>query len=407
MKSLLIGLFALFPCMTLAQQSLTSSQRYEDLLSHFHEYVDGGELAGTVMFLQQDDQLFTDAYGYLDIESRLPMNTNSIFRIASMTKPLVAAAVMKLVEEGKLTLDDPVKNYLPAVGKMRVYDGSKKGKKARQTMTIRHLLSHTSGSTSSLDVSDAGQAASKILSGKTVQNLPGLAAAICETQLAFEPGTGWAYGYSNDLVAAVVEKVSRMSIDDYLHKHILAPLEMRHTSFHVSDPNTLTSVYATLPEGGIQVIGSRDNNRYVNGKNFGRGNGGLTSTAGDYLNFCQMIMNQGRFKGKQILQAESVKLMMQNVLAPEIQPMKVGGMELTGQGYGLGLGVVQQDSPFGTVGDVYWPGALYTYFFVSPTQNSIGIFMTQLQDPTRMGLVWEFHDLATKAWEKEELRPKK
>ncbi|MEM7374993.1 MAG: serine hydrolase domain-containing protein [Bacteroidota bacterium] len=395
MKRLLVSLLWMGLACSLAAQSDRTA--YEHLLKQFHTYVDNGELAGTVIFLEKNGILTKDVYGYADTEKQTPISENSLFRFASMTKPLTATAIMQLVEKDKLSLDDPVATYIPAVAQMRVFDGTTSGRLPERTMTIRHLLSHTSGITSRFDFSDAGKAANKKMTGLETNTLEELIDLICQTHLAFEPGEGWAYGYSNDLLAYIVEKVSGTPIDVYFDKHIFQPLDMHHTSFQTSNPDMLTSLHATRPEGGIQVVESPANSQYVTGENMPRGNTGLIGTAGDYLNFCRMILNKGTWNAKLILTPASMKVMQENVVKKKFFPIQVASNEMYGQGYGLGVGVVMEQSPFGTKGDIYWPGAYYTYFFVNPEQETIAIFMTQLFDMSRMNMIWEFHDLATKA----------
>lgn len=370
---------------------------YQNLINHFHAYVDNNELAGTLIFLEKDGVLTKDVYGYQDKETKKKLSENSIFRLASMTKPLVATAILQLVEKGTLKLDDPVSNYIPEVANMRVYDGTAEGKRPLTPMTIRRLLSHTSGITSGFDFSAAGKAAGEVMARQKANSLEELVKQICNTQLAFDPGEGWAYGYSNDLLAYIIERLTGQTIDKYLEENILKPLDMRHTSFLVENADLLASVYATVPEGGIKAIETGENSKYTNGENMPRGNGGLAGTAGDYLHFCQMILHKGTYKGRKILDPSSVEIMKKNVVKDQFFPIKVAANEMIGQGYGLGFGVVMDQSPFGTKGDLYWPGALYTYFFISPENKAIGIFMTQLYDFNKMGMIWEFHDLATKA----------
>ena len=394
-------LFYLFvwvsPFTLLSQTHDPVDSAYETLIKRFHKYVDQGELPGTVIFLEKEGVLKKDVYGYQDVETRVSLSERSVFRLASMTKPLVATAIMQLIEQGKLALNDPVKKYIPQIAHMNIYDGTVSGRKPQHTMTIQHLLSHTSGSTGGFDFSDAGKAAQRVYTQHKADNLTQWVEVICSTQLAFEPGEGWAYGLSNDLLAYIIEKVSGKTIDKYLDTHIFQPLEMEHTGFQTYELDLLISIHATDQEGGLKVIETAQESRYANGKTMARGNTGLVGTAGDYLHFCQMILNQGMYKGKRILTPGSLALMMENVVPEKYFPMKVAANEMLGQGYGLGFGVVMKNSPFGTKGDVYWPGSLYTYFFVSPKNNACGIFMTQLFDMNKMGLIWEFHDLATKA----------
>lgn len=396
-KVLLFLALITFPFLLSAQKTTLNQKAFKTLKNHFHKYVEEGSLAGSVIFLEKNGLLTKDVFGYQNLETKVPMSENSIFRWASMTKPIIATAILQLAEKEKLDLDDPVALYIPKVSQMNVYDGTPNGRTPENTMTILHLLSHTSGSTSAYDFSLAGKAASNVLRKKEAANLNELVDAITETQLSFEPGEGWAYGYSNDLLAAIIEKVSGMSVEVYLSRFIFEPLEMNKTSFVVKDAQDLTSVYAPDQEGELKVIETNKKSRYVNGENFARGNGGLAGPAGDYLNFCRMILNKGTFNGKRLLKQASVELMMKNSVVEKYFPLKVASNELTGHGYGLGFGVIMNDAPLGTPGDVYWPGSLFTFFFISPEHQSIGIFMIQLRDLSRMGLIWEFYGLATEA----------
>ncbi len=369
---------------------------FEKLCDHYHRYVDQQELAGIVLCIEKKGKLMKEVYGYQNMSTRKPMTESSLFRIASMTKPIIAVAIMQLVESNRIRLDDEAARYIPQISEMALYNGTPKGKKPNNVITIRHLLSHTSGSTSAFDNSDAGQAAGLLFKDRRVKNLEELTSLICKTQLAFEPGEGWAYGYSNDLLAAIIERVSGVPVDQYLKKYIFGPLQMHNTSFQAPDTNRLTSIHAFDVDGKMIPVGNLSESRYVNGSNFPRGNGGLVTTAGDYLNFCRMILNQGSFNNHHILKPETIELMTSNVVDERFKPIKIGNNELKGHGYGLGFGILDQDIGFGTKGDVYWPGLLYTYFFVSPQNDLIGIFMTQLLDPSKINLVFEFHDLATR-----------
>ncbi|RMG28789.1 MAG: class A beta-lactamase-related serine hydrolase [Bacteroidetes bacterium] len=401
MKTISILFSLLVPAGLLAQNQNLNPRAFEALCQHFHTYVDEGVLPGTLIYIEKEGVLNKDVYGFQDIARGIPMSESSIFRWASMTKPITATAIMMLVEAGKLQLDDAVSLYLPEVTNMSVYQGDSR---VGNIMTIRHLLSHTSGITSGFDRSAAGQAAAKQLAQARVHNLKELVAAVCSTQLAFEPGKGWAYGYSNDLLACIIERVSGMPVEQFFKQHIFEPLEMKHTAFQVKEVDALTSVYAPNEAGELLAVETAANSRYVNGQNFARGNGGLAGPASDYLNFCRMLLKGGTFRGRRLLSPESVRAMMHNEVGEEWLPLKILNTSLTGQGYGLGLGVLMPDAPFGHAGDVFWPGALYTYFFINTQQQTIGIFMTQMRDMSRMSMMGEFHDLATKACEEQTKR---
>ncbi len=374
---------------------------FYQLQSHFHKYVDDGVLAGTVMLMAKNDQIYMDKYGMQNIEESIPMSFETIFRLASMTKPITSTAVMMLVEEGRLQLDDPVGKYIPAFKKAKVYKAENKTEKLDTPITIRHLMSHTGGITSGFDPSPAGQLCAKKMKEKGPKNLEELVIALTETPLAFQPGEGWAYSYSTDVLAYVVEQVSGQPIDEFFQERIFDPLKMEDTGFQVSTEKVdrFSVLYATGKDGKLEVADAPGTSPFTNGTYFPRGNGGLTSTAGDYFRFAQMLLNKGSYDGVQILQPASVELMTQNHLPNHLKSISIGGKSFEGQAFGLGLGVLVDNPPFGSAGDFYWPGAAFTYFFVNPDNGTVAVFMTQLSDMTKMNLIWEFHDLASKVFE--------
>ena len=370
-----------------------------EVLSRFHNYVDKGILPGMVTYLEKNGELITDSYGYQDIEHRKPISTNSIFRIASMTKPITSVAIMILVERGLIALDDHAAIYLPDIDQMKLYDGTANGSPPSTKITIRHLLSHTSGITSPLHFSAAGKAAGEMMRKYNPRSQAELADAIIKTPLAFNPGEGWAYGYSHDVLGVIIEQVTGTSLEDFLNENIFIPLNMHHTGYQCEDIEHLTSLYRTAEDQSLQVVGDTKTSSYVNGKNFPRGNGGLVSTAQDYLNYCRMILNNGKFEGKEILSPASIELMKQNQIMPQYLPMMVADNTMHGQGYGLGFGIIMDDAHYGTSGDIYWPGSLFTWFLISPKHNAIAIVMTQLLDRNKMSLIDEFNQLATEYFE--------
>ncbi len=367
------------------------------LQSYFHQKVDEGQLAGTVMLLAKNGKTWVDAYGMQNIEENVAMQSNTLFRLASMTKPIVSVAVMTLVEEGKMTLEDPVDRYIPDFQKVRVA-GLDTMAPLERSLTIRDLLTHTGGITSEFDPSPAGAACRKTFREHRPASLAELVGMVTELPLAHQPGEGWTYSLSTDVLAYIVEIVSGKPIAVFLKEKLFNPLKMGDTGFEVSADkvNRLASVYGADDQGKLQLKEAPANSPCVNGKNFPRGNGGLVSTAGDYLRFCTMLLNKGELDGVRILKPETVQEMMRNQLPPDMAPL-TKGLPAICYGFGYGFGVQTEKVVAGSPGDCLWPGAYMTYFFIDPGHNGIGIFMTQVTDFSKMPFLVAFHSLASKA----------
>ncbi|MEZ4960679.1 MAG: serine hydrolase domain-containing protein [Saprospiraceae bacterium] len=367
------------------------------LTSHFHQYVDKGVLAGTVIIVGKGDQLYKDHYGMQNMEAEIPMSFESIFRLASMTKPIVSVALMTLVEEGKISLDDPIVKFIPGFKNLKVYQSENELATPKTALTLRHLLSHTGGITSGFDDSPAGQICAEMMREKKPGSLEEIINVLAETPLAFHPGEGWAYSYSTDVLAYVIEQVTGERIDQFLTRKVLKPLKMNDTGFQVPPEkiNRFTALYATGEDGKLTLADNPKDSPYTNGQQFPRGNGGLTSTPLDYFRFAQMLLNGGELDGVRILKKETIEMMATNVVPEEHLPIRIGGKAVPGYGFGLGFGVLVGDPPFGSAGDFFWPGAAFTYFFINPKEGTCAVFMTQLSDRTKMNLIGEFHGLAS------------
>ncbi|MCB0642576.1 MAG: beta-lactamase family protein [Phaeodactylibacter sp.] len=390
----LLILCRLFP--TPIAPSSTPAERFAAVQQHFHQYVDEGLLAGTSILLSQGDQVFRDVYGVKDLETQQPIDAATIFRLASMTKPITSVAVLMLMEQGKLRLDDPVEKYIPAFRKIKVYESEHKKVRPESTPTIGQLLSHTGGVSSGLDASPAGRLCAEAIAQAEPKNLEELVDVLAHSPLAFQPGKGWAYSYSTDLLAYIVEQVSGQPIERFFQEQIFEPLGMTQTAFQVSEEDLahFATLYGYNEQGQLKVIDQPQHSPYTDGRYFPRGNGGLTSTIGDYQRFAQMLANAGELNGRRLLQAETVRLMRQNHLPTELLPIRINGPPMPGWGFGLGVGVLTDASPIGHPGEYFWPGAAFTYFFINPKTRAVGIFMTQLSDLSKMNILFEFHQLA-------------
>lgn len=366
------------------------------LKQHFHEKVDAGELVGTVMFLSRGDNLWTDVYGRQSIKEGISMSRKSIFRLASMTKPIVSVAAMMLVEQGKLSLDDRLADYIPAFANVEVLNVNGISEKPRRAITILDLMTHTSGISNTLFRKTPVQKIyAEALRAKNPRSLKELVEVLTTLPLAHHPGEKWTYGYSTDVLARVVEIVSGKNIEVYLQQEIFQPLHMSDTGFQV--PQSKLSRFTAAYGRQLTVADLPDaESPYVNGKNFSRGAGGLVSTADDYLRFCKMLLNGGRLDNVRILQSQTVEQMMQNRLPQGVLP-HMPDMPAICNGFGLGFGVQTDQPVVGSPGDCAWPGAYLTYFFIDQRNKSIGILLTQNTDFSNLPMLLEFHRMGSAA----------
>ena len=349
--------------------------------------VDSGELPGAVVFIARDGQLaYAKSFGWQDREKKIPMSNDSIFRLYSMTKPVVSVAAMILVEEGKLGLQEPVSKYIPEFKSMKVGTESRDadGKAvltladAKRQITVQDLLRHTSGLT--YGVLGAPNAIKKmyldaqIFSQKWV--LADFVKALAKLPLRSEPGTTWEYSHSTDVLGRVVEVASGQTLDVFLAERIFEPLKMVDTAFQV--PATkLNRLAQPMPD--VYTGKTPELIDFSKTQSFFAGGHGLVSTAGDYLRFAQMLASGGELEGVRILGPRIVEYMTSNHLNPQIDK---GSTYLPGPGYGFGLGFAtrtdrgQSEWP-GSPGDFFWSGYAGTYFWVDPEEELVPVLMTQ------------------------------
>ena len=366
-----------------------SAERLERLSNALQAYVDDGQLAGSVTLVARRGRVaYFEAFGNRDRETNAPMRTDAIFRIASQSKAIVSVAAMTLVEEGKLLLTDPVGKYLPEFMETKVAvarDGDGDGYdvvKAARSITVRDLLTHTSGFGYGTGVggdlwSAAGQTGYYFADrNETIRDS---VRRIATLPAHAQPGTQWIYGYNTDILGALVEAVAGKPLDLVLRERILEPLGMRDTEFYLSPGKNdrLTAVYS-MNAGKLERAATPGNSvgqgHYVEGprKNFS-GGAGLLSTATDYARFLQMMLNGGELDGRRILSRKTVELMTTSHL---------GDVSYTaGQGFGLGFYVVEdlgaRGSP-GSVGEFGWGGAYHTTYWVDPREELVVVHLTQL-----------------------------
>ena len=335
-----------------------------------HALVEQRKLAGVVTLLARKGKVVSlDAFGRQDISEPAPVTADTIFRIASMTKPITGVAMMQLWEQGKWTLDDPVAKHIPAFAGLKV-----KGKDGAlvdqaKPMTMAQLMSHTAG----FGVSAIYESANL---GET--DLQGMIDKLAKLPLASQPGTDWAYGPSVNIQGYLVQKLSGLDLADYMQKNIFTPLKMPDTQFWVAA--TKASRVARIHgyhEGEVVPEGAQ---AFPTAKpRFLAGSGGLFSTAPDYYRFCQALLQGGQLDGARILKPETVKLMRKSVLQPGVGVDLYGPVQ-KGVGFGMDFAInerpVESGLPQGQ--DTYWwGGAFGTWFWIDPANDIVFVGMIQ------------------------------
>jgi len=362
-----------------------SHSRLDQLASSFADRVNSGETAGHVMIVSRHGKIvFENAYGVRDLQTGEAMHINTKFRIASMTKPVTAVAVLSLLEQGKLALSDPVKNYIPEIAQMQVRNPDGSRSPAKRDMTIRDLFTHTSGIGYRFDpVSELGKAYIEAAPYEKADSLEEAVRIIAAQDLYFTPGEKFLYSYSTDILGRIVEVVSGENFADYAERVIFKQLGMQDTSFTISeaDKDRLASVYTKAPDQSLTPVPGDLFGNPFDPKTWPSGGAGLISTAPDYIRFAMMLVNQGSLDGVQILSPASVELMGSDHLPRAVQE-QLEMSPLAGVGMGLGVAVTKdaaRTGRLGASGDMAWGGHYDTQFFVSPRYGIAAVIMTQLQ----------------------------
>jgi len=395
-----------------------SSARLARIGDHFRRYIDAGKLAGALVLVARRGQIaYLEPLGHLETERRRPVTPDSIWRIYSMTKPITSVGLMMLYEEGRFQLDDPVHRFIPSWESLRVYVGGNyptfKTAPAARPMSIRDLLSHTSGLTYGFMERTNVDAAYRKLGvadqtrrGYTLQDMVD---TLAELPLEFSPGTAWNYSVSTDVVGHLIEVISGQRLDVYLRERVLGPLGMRDTSFVLEDAQIprFAANYERQGDGSLKMIDDPEQSNYRK-RTFFSGGGGLLSTAPDYFRFASMMQNMGELDGVRILGRKTVELMTTNHLpgGQDLTELAQAGMftetAYAGVGFGLGFSVMQSPARaqiLGSPGEFAWGGAASTAFWIDPAEDLIVIFMTQLMPSSSYPLRRELRVLTYAALE--------
>ena len=373
------------PIGTLAETGFTA-EGLKRIDTFFASEIEKKRVPGGVVGIVRDGKLvYLKAHGTSNPETQAPMQVDSIFALASMTKPMVSVAALSLTQQAKLPLLSNVSDYYPDVANMKVAikkpDGSTDYENAKNPMTVQDLMRHTSGLTYGGRPDTASPAARLYPSGNDAANSNGtldFMSKITKLPLVYQPGTIFEYSLSHDVLGAVVEKVSGKSLDAYLRESIWSPLKMNDTGFHVSDnkkPRLARPFKLNPLNNSPQSILPIEKNL-----SFECGGGCALGTVPDYLKFGQMLVNGGEFNGQRILSPAIVKLMTSDQMNKKIIN-NVANVEPHREGYGFGLGVAVRTEPGlaavpGNVGEYSWNGAYGTGYFADPQAKLVVVFGT-------------------------------
>ena len=359
-------------------------------------YLDTGLLANAQLLVARDGQIAHFSHGGAARDGGGSIDEGSLFRIASMTKPITSVAFMQLVERGLVAVDTPVHHVLPELKGLGVYSGGGGGvpfvtKPTAEPMRMLDLLRHTSGLTYGFQNRsniDAAYREGKLGEWHGGDDLQGFIARLAALPLEFSPGEAWNYSVSTDVLGAVVERVSGQTLDAYFAEHVFAPLGMSDTFFQVPADklDRLTDCYALHPRHGRVMYDRGGDSAWARAPRLLSGGGGLVSTALDYHRFCQMCANGGELDGARVIGRKTLELMRLNHLPgrSDLASMSKSLFSETqnaGTGFGLGFAVVQDVAKTmmpGSVGEYYWGGMFSTAFFIDPVERLHTVFMTQL-----------------------------
>ena len=374
-----------------------ASDRLERVTTAFQGYVDNGQLPGAVVLIARNDKIaYVKAFGYRDRDQKVAMTTDTIFRLASMTKPIVSTAAMILVEEGKLDLAAPVSQYLPEFKDLKVQAEQNDPATGKtdlvlepqvRPMIVQDLLRHTAGLVygppiGSGPIPELYKAANVSDRNTTLAEM---VTKLSKLPLAHQPGEVWEYSMAVDVLGRVVEVASGMELDRFVEERVTKPLGMTSTGFYVAAAD---GGRVAQPQADASGQKPAMFDPTVKPKLFS-GGGGAVGTAGDYLRLCEMFLDGGKFGETQLLAPSTVALMTSNALKPGIGYAAtaltrfgdIGPTPAMGQGFGLGFAVRTEagENPLpGSVGSFYWTGAYGTTFYVDPKQKLIVIMMIQV-----------------------------
>ena len=347
---------------------------------------DAGDVPGVAAAAATaDGVIFEGGYGKRDLATGAPMTPDTVVWIASMTKAVTGACAMQLVEQGRLSLDAPIKAVLPELATTQVLEGfdaagAPRLRAPKRDITLRHLLTHTSGFVYDIWSADMGRY-------MQAAGIPGIVSCqnkALTTPLTFDPGDRWDYGIGIDWAGKAVEAVSGQKLGQYMQQNILGPLGMTDTAFKIgpAQRQRLARIHARTPDGLVST-----DTELPREPEFEMGGGGLYSTVGDYLKFAQMILHGGTFNGATVLKPETVTLMSKNAMGEiRCRPLKTAAPSasndfdfIDGMQWGLTFLINPEAMPTGrSAGSLAWAGLANSYYWIDPVRKVTGVYATQI-----------------------------
>jgi CubicO group peptidase (beta-lactamase class C family) len=399
--------FAKNPPIVKPEEVGMSSQRLERLDKVMDDYVRQGKLPGAVALIARRGKIaHYKAYGMMDIEAKKPMQKDTMFRIASMSKAVTSVAVMILYEEGHFLLTDPISKYIPEFKNSQVIEIDPETKArtlvpARREITIRNLLNHTSGIT----YGDGPQAEYYKQAGMTVGLTPTegtigqMVRKLGKLPLISHPGEEFHYGMSVDVLGYLVEVISGETFDEFLRQRIFLPLQMNDT-YMILPEDKLTRLAKTYNYINGKMVESDIDLSYLTKQTYFSGGAGLVSTPADYFRFAQMLLNKGQLDGVRILSRKTIEMMTSNSIGDLYIWQSFEHNGIMGDKFGLGFGIRTERGKYDqleSLGIFGWDGAFYTRFWVDPKEELVGIFMSQVDNYWQETLIGKFRVLTYQA----------
>jgi CubicO group peptidase (beta-lactamase class C family) len=362
-----------------------------------NRYIDAGRFPGTrLLVYRRGKVVHSTVQGFADVERKVPVKDDTIFRIYSMTKPITSVAFMMLVEEGRVALDEPVHRYIPEWKDLGVFVAGVTPafltRPPARPMLIVDLLRHTSGLTYAFQLRsnvDAAYREKKIGEVEKAGTLQSMIEDLAKIPLEFSPGEAWNYSVSTDVIGYLIGKISGMPFEQFVQQRILDPLGMNDTGFHVpaDKAHRLAACYsADVKAGNFTLQDDPATSSFLSPPSLFSGGGGLCSTAADYLTFCRALINGGEVGGVRLIGPKTLHLMTSNHLPggldlPGLSRSLFSEASYNGIGFGLGFAVTMEPAKTlipGSAGEYNWGGAATTSFWIDPAEELIAIFMTQV-----------------------------
>jgi CubicO group peptidase (beta-lactamase class C family) len=398
----------LAPTLASPESAGMSQAAFDRIEAHLkHRYIDAGRFPGTQLLVYRRGKLVhSTVQGFADLERKVPVKHDTIFRIYSMTKPLTSVAFMMLFEEGRVALDEPVAKYIPEWQNLGLFvAGTAPNFLTRppaRPMLIVDLLRHTSGLTYGFQQRsnvDAAYREAKIGEVEKAGTLQSMIEGLAKIPLEFSPGEAWNYSVATDVIGYLIGKIADRPFEQFLKERITGPLGMHDTDFHVpaDKAHRFAACYSADPSGGMTFhAGQRRDgltlqddpatSSFLTPPSLISGGGGLCSTASDYLTFCRALLNGGELGGVRLLAPKTLALMTSNHLPngldlPGMSRSLFSEATYNGIGFGLGFSVTMDPAKTlipGSPGEYSWGGAATTSFWIDPAEELIAIFMTQV-----------------------------